>query len=83
MNQKRDDIPVIKIECLGCHEMIDYTIKLPTAIECDKCGMISEARLSLHRKNGILLRKKLQEPSDGAKKVRRRTKVNESQTRFK
>jgi hypothetical protein len=40
---------IIRLECLGCHEPILYSIQLPTAIICDHCGMISEARLSLHR----------------------------------
>jgi len=41
----------IQVECPGCHENIDYSIKLPTAVLCDKCGMISEARLDLLRKH--------------------------------
>jgi uncharacterized Zn finger protein len=39
----------IEVNCLGCGEVIRYELTLPTAIECNHCGMIFDARLGLVR----------------------------------
>ncbi|MCS7142246.1 MAG: hypothetical protein NZ920_00410 [Aigarchaeota archaeon] len=37
----------IELTCPGCKEVVKLEIRLPTAIECNSCGMIFEARAVL------------------------------------
>lgn len=40
---------VIHVRCIVCNEDFDYRINLPTAVVCDHCGSLVDARLGIFR----------------------------------
>ncbi len=49
MEEKSHIDHVIKVVCLSCKEENDFVIRLPTAIQCEHCNTIFDARLGLKK----------------------------------
>jgi hypothetical protein len=42
----------ITISCIGCSEPNEIAVWLPTAVKCEHCGMIFDARIMLRERGG-------------------------------